>query len=82
MGGVINHNNERITKKEEGIMKRVSSRRRGVTRSKKTLVKATGCSAVCTEEMVKERAYYIWENMGRPDGKDQEIWYQAEKEMK
>lgn len=32
--------------------------------------------------MISERAYYIWESMGKPDGKDMEIWLQAEKDVK
>lgn len=33
-------------------------------------------------EMIRDRAYYIWEEKGRPEGKDMEIWFQAEKEIK
>jgi len=36
----------------------------------------------CDEGMIRERAFYIWESMGRPDGMDFDIWIQAEKEMK
>ena len=32
--------------------------------------------------MIQDRAYYIWEEWGRPGGKDSEIWVQAEKEMR
>jgi len=32
--------------------------------------------------MVSERAYYIWESMGKPEGKDMEIWVKAEKELR
>lgn len=32
-------------------------------------------------QMVRDRAYYIWEEKGKPFGQDQEIWFQAEKEM-
>jgi len=30
---------------------------------------------------VKERAYYIWEEEGKPQGKDLDIWLKAEKEV-
>ena len=33
-------------------------------------------------KMVRERAYYIWEAKGKPQGKDREIWLQAEREIK
>jgi len=32
-------------------------------------------------QMIKERAYYIWESKGKPHGQDQKIWLQAEKEV-
>lgn len=32
-------------------------------------------------QMIKERAYYIWESKGKPQGQDQKIWLQAEKEV-
>jgi hypothetical protein len=30
---------------------------------------------------IQERAYAIWEQEGRPDGRDWEHWYQAAKEI-
>jgi len=33
------------------------------------------------ESCVREKAYYIWEEMGRPEGRDFEIWLQAEKDL-
>lgn len=30
---------------------------------------------------IARRAYYIWEQEGRPPGRDQENWYQAEKQL-
>lgn len=32
-------------------------------------------------QFIKTRAYYIWEEIGRPEGKEVEIWNRAEKEM-
>ena len=32
-------------------------------------------------EHIQMKAYYIWESMGKPHGKDAEIWQQAEKEI-
>lgn len=32
-------------------------------------------------QMIKERAYYIWESKGKPHGQDAAIWLQAEKEI-
>jgi hypothetical protein len=32
-------------------------------------------------QMIKERAYYIWEGKGKPQGQDKAIWFQAEREI-
>jgi Protein of unknown function (DUF2934) len=34
-----------------------------------------------TEDQIRQRAQEIWEENHRPDGRDEEIWYQAEKEL-
>ncbi len=33
-------------------------------------------------QMIKERAYYLWESKGKPQGQDANIWLQAEKEIR
>jgi hypothetical protein len=33
-------------------------------------------------QLIAERAYALWENDGRPDGRDQEYWFRAEAELK
>ncbi|MBU2062991.1 MAG: DUF2934 domain-containing protein [Candidatus Omnitrophica bacterium] len=33
-------------------------------------------------EYVSKRAYYIWQESGRPQGADTEIWLKAEKELR
>ena len=35
-----------------------------------------------SNEKIAERAYQIWQASGRPDGKDQEHWFQAERELR
>jgi hypothetical protein len=32
------------------------------------------------ENEISKRAYELWENAGKPDGRDSEFWFQAEKE--
>jgi hypothetical protein len=34
-----------------------------------------------TEDQIRERAQIIWEENHRPDGRDDEFWHQAEKEL-
>jgi Protein of unknown function (DUF2934) len=34
-----------------------------------------------TEEQIRQRAQEIWEENHRPDGRNEEFWLQAEKEL-
>jgi hypothetical protein len=34
-----------------------------------------------TQEQIIHRAYELWEQAGKPDGRDQEFYHQAEKEL-
>jgi hypothetical protein len=33
------------------------------------------------EEQIRQRAHEIWERHHRPDGREDEFWHQAEKEL-
>ncbi len=35
-----------------------------------------------TREKIAARAYEIWQESGRPEGKDLENWYRAERELR
>jgi hypothetical protein len=35
-----------------------------------------------TELEIMERAFDIWERHGRPEGRQDEFWYQAEQELR
>jgi hypothetical protein len=35
-----------------------------------------------TREQVIHRAYQLWEQAGKPDGRDEEFYHQAEKELR
>ena len=35
-----------------------------------------------TKEQVIHRAYELWEQAGKPEGKDQEFYHQAEQELR
>lgn len=39
-------------------------------------------ASVISTELIQTRAYYIWENKGRPDNTDQENWIEAEKQLR
>jgi Protein of unknown function (DUF2934) len=34
-----------------------------------------------TQEQIIHRAYELWEQAGKPEGRDQEFYHQAEKEL-
>ncbi|MBN9332850.1 DUF2934 domain-containing protein [Devosia sp.] len=33
------------------------------------------------ENRIRDRAYQLWEDAGQPDDREQEFWYQAEREL-
>ncbi len=33
------------------------------------------------EDLIRQRAYDLWDKDGRPDGMDQEYWFRAEREI-
>jgi hypothetical protein len=35
-----------------------------------------------TEQQIMERAYEIWDRNGRPEGRENEFWHQAEQELR
>ena len=34
------------------------------------------------DESIRQRAHQLWEQAGRPDGRQDEFWYQAEQELR
>jgi hypothetical protein len=42
---------------------------------------ASGDGQSLREQAIRERAYAMWEEEGRPDGKDLDHWYRAEAEI-
>ena len=74
----------------------IKKRRLGKSGAKKTGVKTVKLSSAKKDNKVKEpfyftlntiaeyirtRAYYIWEDLGKPQGKDNDIWNKAEKDI-
>ena len=33
------------------------------------------------EAKIRDRAYQLWDQAGQPDGRDQEFWHDAEREL-
>jgi hypothetical protein len=48
----------------------------------KTAAPAPASSREITSECIASRAYSLWEQQGRPQGRDLELWLQAEKQLK
>jgi hypothetical protein len=38
--------------------------------------------SVKLNQMIQERAYFLWEERGKPHGQDSDIWAQAEKDIR
>jgi hypothetical protein len=53
-----------------------------VTVSKESTPPADGASRQITPEIIASRAYTLWEQAGRPMGRDVEYWLQAEAQLK
>ncbi len=51
------------------------------TRSPTSAAQAAGAGELPAER-VAARAYEIWQASGRPDGHDQDHWFQAERELR
>jgi hypothetical protein len=34
-----------------------------------------------TDDEIRVRAHQLWEQAGKPDGRDEEFWHQAEREL-
>ena len=37
--------------------------------------------AKASEDKIRERAYQLWDGAGRPEGREQEFWYDAQREL-
>ena len=56
-----------------------SSRR--VARTKPVESKMSGNQERSVDEQVRKRAYELWEQEGKPDGRHDEFWHQAQAEI-
>ena len=34
-----------------------------------------------TDEQIRERAYQLWEKLGKPGGREEEFWHLAEQDL-
>jgi hypothetical protein len=34
-----------------------------------------------TDDQIRERAHQLWESAGRPEGREEEFWFEAEREL-
>lgn len=68
--------------KVKAVAKRASAKKPSVrsTKPKSTKAKSKAALAV-THDQIAKRAYELWLGYGRPIGKDQILWLQAEHEL-
>ncbi len=43
--------------------------------------KVSACKPESLHEEIRKKAYHIWQEEGKPNGKDWDIWLKAEKEV-
>lgn len=58
-----------------------SSKKRMAKAKKTNKSESKPFDAEMFNHMIRERAYYLWEEKGNPPNSDFDIWIQAEKEM-
>ena len=62
-------------------MRKTKSAPRGAPAENATPTAARGPSSGVPHERIAKRAYEIWQSSGRPDGRHQDHWLQAEREL-
>jgi hypothetical protein len=58
------------------------TQRKPIMEAKKTTTAAPKPARIPTHEEITERARTLWETRGRPIGQDDEIWLEAEAQLK
>ena len=64
---------------------KTSSKKTASVTATKTAPKAQSKSQVSSkqiQEYIQTRAYYVWEEWGKPEGQEDAIWQQATKDIK
>jgi len=70
------------TAKKPAAKTTVAAPARAIATVKKSAKAAPAKRSEITSESIASRAYSLWEQQGRPHGKDLELWLQAEKQLK
>lgn len=73
-----------MTSKSIGIKKRIVSSRQKSNNVRKSSARQKRVLPTEREfgEFVQKRAYYIWQESGKPQGKDWDIWLKAEHDIR
>ncbi len=67
-------NNKKVNIDQEKAI--VTSRREKTSNNKKDNIDQEKAL-----QMIRERAYFVWEEKGRPEGQEWDAWFEAEKEI-
>ena len=72
-----------MLKKRSTSTKKGMRVKKGLSKTSRTSTKDDSFEFTLSKiaEYIRTRAYYIWEDMGKPVGKDIEIWQTAEREI-
>ena len=73
-------------KRSTGGAKSVQAKAKVSSNAKKTTRKSAAKSKksetiVLSQDQIAQRAYEIWDSKGRPYGLDQEIWFEAKRQL-
>ncbi len=75
-----------VKKKKQTVRKSSAKPKAKVKMVKKTTVRSSARKPKINEDqlngMIAERAYFIWQEWGCPQGQDQQTWQQAESEIR
>lgn len=69
-----------MTEKKVTAKKATAPKTAGTQKKRRTKAQASSWTLDGMAQYIKDHAYYIWENEGRPEKKDFDIWLRAERE--
>jgi len=69
-----------MTEKRDPGKKTTAAKTAGPRKKRRPKTDAASWTLVSLARYIKDHAYYIWEQEGRPEKKDFDIWLRAERE--
>lgn len=66
----------KVKKKKTGFFARAAMKKKDTTSDKPKTIDAQALN-----QKIQQRAYFLWEELGQPQGQDFDIWVKAEKDV-